>query len=123
MTHIQLDESIVDRTHRLIRDFYWDALTRRIDATHINEVVGDTKVGSKYDYIYVPGSDPVAVKYFQTLEQTGAARHRTPPLKVVILPAPDKITGDFVRNLDGAHGILSLKLKLDAQGAPAGGVP
>ena len=123
MPHIQLDESIVDRTHRLIRDFYWDALTRRIDAAHFNEVVGDTKVAAKYDYIYVPASDPVAVKYFQAIGESGAARHRSPALKVVVLPAPDKITGDLVRNLDGAHGILSLKLKLDAQGAPAGGVP
>ena len=123
MPHIQLDESIVDRTHRLIRDYYWDALTRRIDAAHFNEVVGDTKVASKYDYIYVPASDPVAVKYFRDIEESSPARHRSPALKVVVLPAPDKINGDLIRNLDGAHGILSLKLKVDAQGAPIGGVP
>ncbi len=123
MAHLELDESIVDRTHRLIRDVYWDALTRRIDASNINEVVGDAKVASKYDCIYVPGSDPVAVKYFQALEQSSPARHRSPALKVVILPAPDKITGALIRHLDGAHGILSLKLKLDGRGAPVGGVP
>ena len=123
MAHIQIDESIVDRTHRFIRDFFWDALTRRIDANHFNRVVSDPKVPAKYDYIYVPGSDPVAVKYFLDLEQSGPARHRSPALKVVVLPSPDKITAAFVRNLDGAHGILSLKLELDAQGNPVGGVP
>jgi len=123
MAHIQLDESAVERTHRFIHDFFWDALTRRIDANHFDRVVGDDKVASKYDYIYVPGSDPVAVKYFQALEQSGPAQHRTPALKVVILPAPDKITGSFIRNLDGAHGLLSLKLELDEYGAPVGGTP
>jgi alpha,alpha-trehalase len=37
-----------------------------------------------------------------------------PPLKVVTLPPPDKITGDFVHNLDGEHGILSLALESNA---------
>ena len=35
---LRLDENIVDRTHRLIRDVYWDALTRRIDAAHVDQV-------------------------------------------------------------------------------------
>jgi alpha,alpha-trehalase len=123
MAHIQLDETIVDRTHRFIRDFFWDALTRRIDAHHFDQVVSDPKVPSKYDYIYVPGSDPVAVKYFLALEQSGPARHRSPALKVVILPAPEKFTAAFIRNLDGSHGILSLKLATNDQGEVTGGVP
>ena len=54
MNQLQLDENIVDRTHRLIKDKFWDALTRRIDAEHIDRVVHDSKTTSKYDYIYVP---------------------------------------------------------------------
>src|SRR6185503_18131682 len=107
----------------LIREMYWDALTRRVDAEHIDEVVHDPKAQSNYDYIYVPAADAMAVKYFKTLEQTAAERHREPALKVVLLPQPEKITGEFVRNLDGAHGILSLKLELDAKGDPVRGVP
>ncbi len=123
LKQLRLSESAADRTHRLIREVYWDALTRRIDAEHIDQVVHDTKTQSKFDYIYVPASDPVAVNYFQEAEHAAAARHRSPELKVVVLPDPEKITGDFVRNLDGRHGILSLKLELDAQGRPVRGVP
>ena len=32
MDNLQLDESAVDRTHRFIKEYFWNALTRRIDA-------------------------------------------------------------------------------------------
>lgn len=120
---LRLNETAVDRTHRLIREYYWDALTRRIDGEHLEQVAHDSKTASKYDNIYVPGSDTVAVNYFQALERAAADSHRSPPLKVTVLPPPEKITGAYVRNLDGAHGILSLKLELDAQGKLVRGVP
>jgi alpha,alpha-trehalase len=115
-----LNETAVDRTHRLIKQFYWDALTRRIDADHLDQVVHDPKVASKCDFIYVPESDAAAVRYFKSLEKQAAERRRSPALKVVILPPPEKITGDFVRNLDGSHGILSLKLETNADGKISG---
>lgn len=124
VNHLRLNESIVDRTHRLIKDFYWDALTRHIDAGHVDQVVhDDPKVSSKCDYIYVPGSDETAVRYFREVERAAADRRRSPTLKVVVLPPPDKITGRFVRDLDGEHGLLSLKLELDLQGNVVGGAP
>jgi len=113
---LRLDEGIVDRTHRLIREVYWDALTRRIDADHIDQVVVDSKVVTSGDYLYVPASDPAAVRYFQTLEKEAQQNGRTPPLKVVVLPPAAGITPEFVRNLDGYHGLLSLKLETNAQG-------
>ena len=117
---LRLDESPVDRTHRLIREYYWDALTRRIDAAHLGRVIHDPKVVSKDDYLYVPGSDPAAVHYFRELEQSAAEQNRSPALKVVVLPPPDRMTGGFVRNLDGAHGLLSLALETNADGTIAG---
>ena len=63
---------------------------------------------------------PDALKYFQAVEKTNNERHHSPPLKVVALPSPDKITGAFVRNLDGEHGILSLALETNADGKIAG---
>jgi alpha,alpha-trehalase len=30
MDNLQLDESAVDRTHRFIKDYFWNALTRRV---------------------------------------------------------------------------------------------
>jgi alpha,alpha-trehalase len=117
---LRLDENVVDRTHRLIKEVYWDALTRRIDADHMDKVVDDSKVVSKADYVYVPGADETAVNYFQSIEKTAAKQNRSPALKVVVLPPPDRITGAFVRNLDGAHGILSLALETNADGKIAG---
>jgi alpha,alpha-trehalase len=120
LDQLRLDESPMDRTRRLIRDYYWDALTRRIDADHLDQVVHDDKVTSTRDYIYVSGADQVAVEYFKTLEKTAAGQNRSPALKVVVLPPPDKITGEFVRNLDGAHGILSLALATNIDGKITG---
>ncbi len=123
MDHLQLDESALDRTHRFIKDYFWNALTRRIDAQHLDQVVRDSKITAKYDYLYVPAGDPVAARYFQAITDSARGRHRSPPLKVIVLPPPDKITGDWVRNLDGAHGLMSLKLETNAQGEPVCGVP
>ena len=117
---LRLHEDIVDRTHRLIKTKYWDALTRRIDAAHVNEVVPDPKVRTKCDTIYVPGADTNAVNYFQGVEKAAAAMKRSPALKTVVLPPPGRITGDFVRNLDGSHGILSLALETNADGKISG---
>ncbi len=123
MDNLQLDETAVDRTHRFIKDYFWNALTRRIDAQHLDQVIRDTKTAGKYDYLYVPASDTVAIKYFQSIENSNLGQHRSPALKVVVLPPPEKITGPFVRNLDGAHGLLSLKLELNTNGEPVCGVP
>lgn len=120
LDQLRLDENIVDRTHRLIKAVYWDALTRRIDADHIDQVVHDPKVVSKADYIYVPGADKAAANYFEAVEKSASERHRSPALKVELLPTPDKITGAFVRNLDGAHGLLSLALETNADGQIVG---
>jgi len=123
MDNLQIDESAVDRTHRFIKEYFWNALTRRIDLKHLNQVVRDPKSKAKYDYLYVPTADETAIKYFRDIENSSAGRHRSPALKVVLLPSPDKITGAFIRNLDGAHGLLSLKLELNASGEPVCGVP
>ncbi len=120
MDNFQIDESVVDRTHRFIKDNFWNALTRRIDAAHLDQVVSDSKTAAKYDYIYVPAADDVAARYFQSIGNSNFARLRTPEMKVVLLPSPDKITGEFVRNLDGAHGLLSLALETNADGTISG---
>ncbi len=120
LSQFWLDESPVDRAHRLIKDYYWDALTRRIDADHISEVVHDPKVLSKYDYLYVPGSDPAAVQYYQSVAEAATQDHRSPALRCVSLPPPDTVNGAFVRHLDGAHGLLSLALETSADGRIVG---
>ena len=123
MDNLQLEESAAERTHRFIKEYFWNALTRRIDAKHLDQMVADSKTTAKYDYLYVPAADAPAAKYFQELGSSDLGRHRSPALKVVLLPPPEKITGAFVRNLDGAHGLLGLKLEFNANGEPVCGVP
>jgi alpha,alpha-trehalase len=120
MDHLQLDESPVDRIHRFIKDNFWNALTRRIDAAHLDVVVSDSKAAGKYDCLYVPADDEAAAKYFQSIGNSNFAKNRSPELKIVLLLPPDKITGEFVRNLDGAHGLLSLALETNADGKISG---
>ena len=117
LNEIHFNEPVVARTHRLIRDFYWDALTRRIDAAHLARVVPDPKANSDADYLYVPAADTNAARYFESLSKAAGASW---PLKIVLLPSPDKVTGALVRSLDGAHGLLSLALMTNADGAIRG---
>jgi alpha,alpha-trehalase len=117
LDEIHFDEPVVTHTHRLIRDFYWDALTRRIDADHLSSVVPDPKADSKDDYLYVPAADTNAVRYFESLGKNADGARI---LKIVQLPSPDQVTGAFVRSLDGVHGLLSLALMTNADGKISG---
>jgi alpha,alpha-trehalase len=116
LDEINFNESASDRTHQLIKEYYWDALTRQIDADHLSRVVADPKSDSQDDYLYVPAADTNAVRYFESVGETAISR----PLKIVLLPSPDKVTGVFVRSLDGAHGLLSLALVTNADGKISG---
>ncbi|HTR40158.1 MAG TPA: trehalase family glycosidase [Pseudomonadales bacterium] len=116
LSEINFNESAVDRTHWLIKEYYWDALTRQIDKEHLDRVVPDPKSDSKEDYLYVPATDTNAVRYFESVRETTTLR----PLKIVLLPVPDQVTGEFVRSLDGAHGLLSLALETNADGKISG---
>jgi len=120
LNDIDFNEPVTVRTLRLIKDDYWNALTRRIDARHLDQVVHDSKVVSRDDYLYVPASDTNAVAYFEAVEKYEAAANRSPVLKIALLPSPPNVTGEFVRSLDGAHGLLSLSLITNANGTISG---
>jgi alpha,alpha-trehalase len=120
LADIDFNEPVTIRTLRLIKDDYWNALTRRIDARGLDQVIHDPKVVSRDDYLYVPASDANAVAYFESVEKAETAANRSPPLKIFLLPPPENITGGFVRNLDGAHGLLSLALMTNADGSISG---
>jgi alpha,alpha-trehalase len=118
LDEININESAVDRTRRLIKQYYWDALTRRIDVDHLSRVITDPKSESKDDYLYVPAADTNAVRYFESIG--GAVTGDSRLLKIVPLPSPGEVTGAFVRSLDGAHGLLSLALDTNADGKNSG---
>jgi alpha,alpha-trehalase len=118
LAELKLNETVVDRTSRLIRELYWNALTRRIDGTHLDQVLDEQKISSSQDFLYVPAADEAALRYFQ-----GIARGRTPPLRVVALPSADQLTAEFVAGPGADHGLLTLKMETNARGEITGGAP
>lgn len=99
----RLFENQVDHLSRLIRDRFWDGLTRRIDAEGIAELLQDDKFQNAiYRNIYVPYGDKKAFKYFTQLAQS---------LNINVERLPAHITPEYVRSLDDKPGILSLALK------------
>jgi alpha,alpha-trehalase len=99
-------EPPVERISRSIRTLYWAGLTRRVDEAGLRTILQDEKTTTVdgLRYIYVPPTDSAAIAYFDRI----ATIHAEWKLKVVRLP--NRITAEYVRALDGHHGILSLSL-------------
>ena len=104
------------RISRMIREHYWDGLTRRIDSTDLQRILSDEKTVTSdgYRYIYVPASDTPAFDYFTAYTQ------RRPESKARVVRLPDRVTGEYVRNLDGRHGVLALALRRSSDGGQQG---
>lgn len=109
-------ENPVERFSRMIRQVYWDGLTRRIDAEHLREALPDSKVDrDEVFYLYVPHEDDFAFDYFSE----AAAGLEGIELNVERLPG--KITPEYVKGLEGRHGLLPLALRKTEAGVE--GVP
>lgn len=104
----RIHEHPVRRTARMIRDVFWDGLTRTIDAEGLVRVLVDEKgEGTDLDRrprIYVPHGDARALAYFDDL-----ARAR-PELGLEVWRLPETITPEYVLGLNARPGILSLEL-------------
>lgn len=99
-------ENPVARTSRMIRDHYWQGLTRRIDAEHLAQALKDPKLaGQNTYYLYVPAADDFAYQYF-----LNAACEMT-ELDIQIVRLPSKITPEYVKSLENRHGLLTLALR------------
>jgi len=98
------------RISRMIRQVYWDALTRRLDAEGIARALEDTKVaGSRR--IYVPSSDPGSLRYYRDL-----ARAR-PDLRLEVAELPAEVGPGLRADLRRRPGILALAMGRTAEGA------
>lgn len=108
-------ENPVERLNRSIKERFWDGLTRRIDKDHLLQVLPDSKTDSGTDkFIYVPYHDQTALKYYQ---QTAK---ELPALKLQVVRLPKKITPQYVKSLNGKHGLLSLGLVKNNEGKLVG---
>ena len=101
----KLEELPVSRVSRMIRDYYWNGLTRTMDKNGIVQLLSDSKNEALDEIeilnVYVPAGDDRAYNYYKKMEGDL-------PLKVVKLP--DDITPEYVRSINKAPGILSLRL-------------
>jgi alpha,alpha-trehalase len=99
-----------------IGEDYWQGLTRRIDAGGLTSIFKDekTRTVDGFHYVYVPPGDSLAIAYFSAIARENPAM----AMKVVVLPR--KVTPEYVRSLNGRHGILSLTLRRAPDGSIAG---
>ena len=95
-------EEPANRISRMIKDYFWDGLTRTMDEEGLEKILLDTKSKAEKSIIYVPFTDDFAFLYYQKL----ASRFN---LKVVQLPKD--ITPKYVSSINDEGGILALALK------------
>ena len=107
-----LFEPPIEHLCRAIRERYWQGLIRTVDEKGLTRLFQDEKKSASDDrnYVYVPHGDSIARAYFAAV----ARRHADWRMEVVTLP--EKVSPDYVRRLDGRHGILSLALRRDSSG-------
>ncbi len=100
----KLNELPVSRISRMIKDYFWDGLTRTMDSKGIEALLSDSKndtIEGAILKVYVPFTDQLAFSYYTRLKEKL-------PLEVIQLP--ENVTPEYVRSLNDKSGILSLKL-------------
>ena len=114
----RLHENGVRRISRMIREVFWDGLTRTVDAEGLARVAIDQKgEGTDLDRrprVYVPHGDAKALAYFERV-----AREQ-PELGLEVRRLPETITPEYVLGLNERPGILSLAFVEDKDGRVRG---
>lgn len=104
----RLNENPVNRLSRLIKTSFWDGLTRRIDGSVIEKVGRDPKdwTPNPQPRVYVPKGAPEQYEYYRKL-----ARER-PEIRLDVQWLPtEKITGEYVRDLNDKPGLLAVAME------------
>ncbi|KAI8367661.1 trehalase-domain-containing protein [Radiomyces spectabilis] len=103
----RLDENPVERLSRIIRDLYWNSLTRRIDADSISVLCADPKSEAinGRPRVYVPYSEDEIFSYYQK------ALQNRPDLNIDVERLPKDLTPEYVKDINTKPGILSLKMR------------
>jgi alpha,alpha-trehalase len=100
-------ENPVDRISHLIKEKYWDGLTRRIDGQSLENVIKDSKVEANHYYLYLPNNDESSFQYYKKLNKKN----------VTVIKLPTEIKSGFITSLGKKQGLLSLKL-VNGKGVP-----
>ncbi|KAI1420958.1 trehalase-domain-containing protein [Xylaria sp. FL1777] len=99
-----LYEDPLERIQRYIKDRFWNALTRRLDAEVIELAVKDTKIPGwgGTPIIYVPHGAEKQLAYYNAIAT------QRPSLDLHVISLPPEITTDVYRNILKNPGILAL---------------
>lgn len=103
----RLNENPVDRLSRLIRDHFWEGLTRRIDASSIEIAAKDPKDWTEdpRPRIYVPIGAPEQYEYYK---QVALDR---PEIRLDVQLLPEKITPELIRDMNEKPGLLAVAVE------------
>ncbi|KFA60303.1 hypothetical protein S40285_07694 [Stachybotrys chlorohalonatus IBT 40285] len=100
----RLNENPVDRLSRLIRDHFWEGLTRRIDASSIEIAARDPKdwTDDPRPRIYVPVGAPEQYEYYKRVAE------ERPEIRLDVQLLPEVITPELVRDMNSKPGLLAV---------------
>lgn len=90
-----------NRLSRMIQTYFWDGLTRTLDAPGLEKTLVDTKSKASQKLIYIPFSDNLAWAYYGKL----SSKFNLKPVRL-----PQTISSEYVDSINDAGGVLSLKL-------------
>ena len=103
----RLNENPVKRLSRLIKDSFWNNLTRRIDGSNVARVGKDPKdwTDDPRPRIYIPVGAPEQHQYY-----TRVAREH-PEMRLDVIWLNEKCDDDdYVRDLNEAPGLLAIEM-------------
>ena len=105
----KIEEKPADRISRMIKNYFWNGLTRTMDEHGIKNLINDSKNKSLISdklRIYIPYKDTTAYTYYKNLENSF-------PIQAIKLP--EVVSSNFVKSINSKPGILSLKLKKEKE--------
>jgi alpha,alpha-trehalase len=103
----RLNENPVDRLSRLIKDHFWDGLTRRIDASTIEVVAKDPKDWSEHPQLrmYIPAGAPEQYEYYKKVAE------ERPDIRLDVQLLPKIIAPELVRDMNDKPGLLAVEVE------------
>lgn len=103
----RLNENPVDRLSRLIKDHFWEGLTRRIDASSIEIAARDPKdwTDDPRPRIYIPPGAPEQYEYYSRVAE------ERPEIRLDVQMLPEKITPEIIRDMNEKPGLLAVAVE------------
>ncbi|MFI0491449.1 trehalase family glycosidase [Flavobacterium sp.] len=95
-----------NRISKMIRNYFWEGLTRTLDEKGLEKLLLDSKSKTDKPIIYVPFTDDFGLQYYQKL---------APKFNLKVVQLPEIISPEYVSSINDEGGILALALKTEDQ--------